>query len=191
MRPLAWGGVVGPAAFVADWAVLGARRAGYSPISDAVSRLAETGASTRLAMTGGFLVYGTGLVAYGMALREGEPSPAWPFAILTGIATFGVAAFPLGTPTSGTIHAVFAAAGYVTLAATPIAAGRALRAQGRRGLARLSVVTGVVSAGFLLASIVTTTSHGLTQRIGLTAGDAWIVASAASLLLRPRPAQAR
>src|SRR5216684_8341678 len=57
-RWLALGGVVGPAVFVADWAILGIVRPQYSPIHDAISRLAELGASTRPAMTAGFIVDG-------------------------------------------------------------------------------------------------------------------------------------
>ena len=51
---LAWGGIIGPSVFVTDWAILGATKSGYSPVSDAISRLAELGSSTRPQMTGGF-----------------------------------------------------------------------------------------------------------------------------------------
>ena len=46
-RRLALGGMVGPAAFVGAWAVLGARLPGYDPTQDAISRLAADGAPTR------------------------------------------------------------------------------------------------------------------------------------------------
>jgi hypothetical membrane protein len=187
---LAGGGLVGPAAFVADWAVLGATRRGYSPVDDAISRLAELGASTRPAMTGGFVVYGLGLVTYGAALRRQVPGSAWLFAVGTGVATLGVATFPLGTPTSGTIHGVFASLGYVGLAAVPVVASRSLKANGHPTLAAWSRLAGAVTGGFLLASSVVASGHGLTQRIGLTVGDAWVVVSAVGLLRsrRRRPA---
>jgi hypothetical protein len=118
---MAWGGVVGPAVFVADWAVLGAVRPGYSPVNEAISRLAEVGTTTRPEMTGGFVVYGAGLITYGLARRQRRPGRAWAWAVATGVATLGVAAFPLGRPLSEAAHAVFAVAGYATLAALPIA----------------------------------------------------------------------
>jgi hypothetical protein len=118
-RWLAVGGIAGPAVFVADWAALGAAKAGYSPVADAISRLAATGATTRGAMTAGFVVYGAGLVTHAWALRSALPGRAWTWVAATGVTTFGVAAFPLGTPVSGNVHAAFAAAGYATLAAAP------------------------------------------------------------------------
>jgi hypothetical protein len=176
---LAGGAVVGPVAFVTDWAVLGARRAGYSPVEDAISRLAELGTSTRPAMTGGFIVYGLGLVAYGAAARGQVPGRAWLWAAATGVTTLGVAAFPLGSPVSGDIHAVIAAVGYATLAAVPAAGSRP-------GHRRWPAVVTAVIAGSLLASAAGAPAHGLTQRIGLTVGDAWVVASACTLIRRGR-----
>jgi hypothetical protein len=133
-------------------------------------------------MTGGFLVYGAGLIGYGLALRRQLPGRAWALAVGTGVATFGVAAFPLGTPVSGTVHAVFAALGYATLAALPIVASRALVGSGHQGLGRLSLLTGAATGVLLLASAVGVPAHGLTQRLGLTLGDAWVVISAVAML---------
>ena len=116
-------------------------------VHDAISRLAELGTSTRPEMTGGFIIYGAGLIGYGLALRRRLPGKAWAMAVGTGVATFGVAAFPLGTPLSGTIHAAFAAVGYATLAALPIMASKALVSSGHGGLGRLSVLTGAATEG--------------------------------------------
>jgi hypothetical membrane protein len=179
---LAAGGVVGPAVFVIDWAVLGTQRADYRPVDDAISRLAEIGASTRPEMTAGFIVYGAGLVCYGIALRRDLPGSAGWLGIGTGLATFGVALFPLGHPTSGAIHAGFAVLGYIGLSALPLVAARRLRLQGRTTTARLATVAGAVSAAFLLASVVGGPGHGLTQRIGLTVGDAWVGVTAFNLI---------
>jgi hypothetical membrane protein len=182
---LAAGGVVGPAAFIADWTVLGARRSGYSPVDDAISRLAELGSSTRPAMTAGFLAYGVGLVSYGLALRAAERGPTWAFAVGSGAASFGVATFPLGTPTSGRIHAVFALVGYGCLAAIPMvtaATTQRRRLGRRRPLEWASIVTGVTCAGLLVISVVEERAHGATQRAGLTVGDLWIVCSAIGLI---------
>ncbi|HWG73585.1 MAG TPA: DUF998 domain-containing protein [Acidimicrobiales bacterium] len=187
-RPRRWlaaAGVLGPATFVADWAVLGATSRGYSPVEDAISRLAATGASTRGAMTAGFVAYGAGLVLYAIPVRAAVAGRAWMWVAATGVATFGVAAFPLGTQVSGNVHAVFATVGYATLAAVPLTAAPVLARAGRRGWARVSVAAGALCAGALLASIVGPTSvHGLLQRLGLTVGDAWLVVSAGWLLTR-------
>ena len=126
-------GIVGPGFFISDWAVLGARAAGYSPVHDAISELARMHAATRPAMTAGFVVLGAAVPAYALALRDALPGPAWRFAVVHGVATLGVAAFALGTPTSGKIHGAFAGLAYASLAAVPIAAGVPLSRRGRRG----------------------------------------------------------
>ncbi len=182
-RIAAIGGVIGPAVFVAAWSILGARTAGYSPDDDAISRLAATGASTQAAMTAGFVVYGTGLSLFGSALRTTLPGPAWALAAATGLATLGVAATPLDTAAGDALHGVFAALGYATLAAVPLAAAGPLAAQGRRRWARWSVVTGVASAACLAATVLGP-RHGLFQRAGLTIADSWVIAAAVDMLLR-------
>jgi hypothetical protein len=182
----AWGGVVGPAVFVAAWGVLGATRAGYSPVEDAISRLAETGTATRPAMTAGFVVYGVGLAGWAVALRDGIEGPAWVPAALCAVATFGVAAVPLRPDAPGTLHAAAAVVGYAGLAAAPLMASVGLRAV-RPAAARASVAVGALTAGLLAASAVGLPAHGLTQRAGLSAGDTWVVLSSVWLLRQGRP----
>ena len=177
----------GPAIFIADWALLGATKRGYSPVQDAISRLAEMGASTCVPMTGGFIIYGLGLTSYGLALRRQHPGAAGTCAMATGLATLGVAAFPLGTPSSDAAHAVFAGLGYATLAAVPIAASRRLMAAGHPRLARVSMVTGLTTGALLLVSAIVSPAHGLTQRAGLTLGDTWALVSALAMLRNSRP----
>jgi hypothetical protein len=181
-RLTALGGLVGPAGFVTAWAVGGAVARDYSPVDDAISRLAAVDASTRALMTGGFVVFGVGVPLYGMALRERLPGPAWASAVATGVATLGVAAFPLDrSSTVDLLHGACASAGYATLAAVPLLAARPLRDEGRARAAVASLVAGVFSGACLLATLAGT-RHGLLQRAGLSAGDAWIVASAVWLL---------
>jgi hypothetical membrane protein len=182
-RLLAAAGVVGPCVFIADWAILGARAKNYSPVSDAISELARMHAPTRPAMTAGFLVFGAALPTYAIALRQALPGQAWKFAAANGVATLGVAAFSLGTRASGDVHGVFAGLAYASLAATPIAASAVLRRRGQYKLARTSVTTGIVVGAALVASVVGPTGvHGLLQRTGLTLGDAWVIASALSMM---------
>ena len=87
VRVLASGGIVGPSAFVAAWMFTGAATPRYSPIDAAISDLAAVDSSTRVAMTWGFIVFGLGLVAFGLALRETLAGGAWIAAFVTGVAT--------------------------------------------------------------------------------------------------------
>ncbi|MCU1367327.1 MAG: hypothetical protein JWN39_2966 [Ilumatobacteraceae bacterium] len=169
--------MVGPAAFAAAWVIGGASKVGYSPVHDAISRLAAIGSSARPLMTGGFIAFGVAVPIYSSALRRAVDGPAWITAAATGIATLAVAAAPLEHSTTiDHWHAVFAGLGYVTLAATPLLAARPLAAAGHRGLARFGVGVGVVSA----ISLALTTSGaptGLFQRLGLSSSDVWLAAT--------------
>lgn len=158
-------GVLGPTAFVAAWAIAGARRDGYSPVEDAISRLAELGASSRPLMNAGFVTFGVAVPTFAVAARQALGPPATVALVVAGLSTLGVAATPLG-PGPDTAHGVFAGIGYVAMAAAPVLADR------RRGA--------MVSA-LAAASLVATTigpAHGLFQRLGLGVVDAWIVATA-------------
>jgi len=181
VRLLALGGIVGPAAFVGAWAIAGATTAHYSAISNAISDLAAVDAPRRVAMTGGFVVFGIGAMAYGVALRSTLAGRAWMAAIATGACTLGVAAAPLGGWAGDTTHATFAGLGYATLVALPLLAAAPIARLGRTRAARLSVLTGVVSGVCLVASTLGP-AHGMWQRLGLTTGDIWIVATATAIV---------
>ena len=65
--------MIGPAAFVTAWAANGAATKGYSPIDDAISRLAAVGTTTRPFMTAGFVCFGLAVPIYASALRRYLP----------------------------------------------------------------------------------------------------------------------
>lgn len=179
-KALAAGGVLGPAGFVAAWSVLGATTSRpYSPVHDAISRLAEADAPTQAGMTLGFAAFGIGVPLFGLALRQELPrSRAWMTAVATGLATLGVGATPLETSKSvDLLHGAFAGIGYATLAATPWLAAPALSPRARRA-SRVAAV----ASGATLAATVAGPCHGLLQRVGLTIGDAWIAAMAVTIL---------
>ena len=188
-RRCALGGILGPIAFVAAWSIGGLAASHYSAIDDAISNLAEVGAPTRPWMTAGFVVFGIGLPLYAVALRASLPGWSWVTAAATGLATIGVAAAPLGRSHSGdVVHGIFAGAGYVTLALTPLLAAGPLRRAGRSILANASGAAGVLAGVSLLATTISD-ANGLFQRLGLTVVDIWIVMTAAELLrgrLTPR-----
>ena len=165
---------MGPAAFVTAWAVLGARLSGYDPTEDAISRLAAHGAPDRVWMTLGFVAFGVGVPLFALALREVDDGPAWATAAATGIATLGVAAFPLDGWAGDTWHNVAAGVGYVTLAATPLLARPA------RGRLASRLVGAASLACLALTAVVD--GSGLLQRIGLTLGDTWLVVAAIAVL---------
>jgi len=175
------GGVIGPLAFVGAWAIAGLTTKGYSPVDSAISDLAAVGASTRLLMTTGFVVFGIGLVGFGFALRTTLDGNAWIAALATGGCTIGVAANPLGGWTPDAVHATFAGLGYASLVALPLLASRPLARRGYRAGARVSVVIGATSGVCLLASTLGP-AHGLWQRLGLTTGDVWIVTIATAIV---------
>ena len=179
-RARALGGVVGPAAFIAAWSILGARKSGYSPIDDHISRLAAQGVTERPVMTAGFLAFGIGVPVYALALRRALHGPAWMAAAATGVATLGVAAFPLDGPAGDSAHAVAAGLGYATLAATPLLAARPLARAGLERWSRFSWAAGAASGACLIATTVGPAT-GFFQRAGLTVGDAWLVASALAI----------
>ena len=187
-RLAAVGGVVGPAAFIGAWVVGSATKVRYSPVDDAISRLAAVGASTKPLMTSGFVVFGIGVPIYATALRRALGGLASVTAAVTGLATIGIAALPLERSAAvDKWHGAAAGIAYLTLAATPLLAGRTLRERGHRRLAALSGLVGVVTATSLVSSL-TGLPTGLFQRIGLTAGDLWIMVSATTIIVR-RPGQ--
>jgi hypothetical membrane protein len=173
--------VIGPVAFVASWSLLGLVEHGYSPLHDPISDLAGVHATTRLAMSAGFVVFAIGLCFYAFALHAVLRGPAWTAALATGLATLGVAGFPLHhSSTVDHVHGVFAAIGYITLAATALLSAAPLARRNRHGWARAAVTAGVVSS-IALALTLTPSFHGLFQRIGLTAGDLWVAAAALAI----------
>jgi hypothetical membrane protein len=173
--------VLGPAAFVGAWAVLGRRLPGYDPTQDAISRLAADGAPDAAWMSAGFVAFGIGVPLFGLALRDALDGPAWTTAVATGVATLGVAAFPLDGWAGDGPHNLAAGIGYVTLAATPLLAAAPLRRLGHRRAAIGSRVVG--TAALVSLALTTVDEHsGLFQRIGLTLGDAWLVVAAVGLL---------
>lgn len=188
----AWAGIVGPAAFIAAWWALGSTSSGYSPIHDPISRLAAIDAPTRPVMTAGLLVFAAGVVAYVPVLRTRFSAGAARAATITALATVGIAAFPLGGIGGDEVHAVVAGVAYAAWAATPLLAGRAQLEHGDRTAATVSIATGIAVAVMLTVSVVVQDGTGLTQRLGLTLGDLWVMASAAVALrsASPRPANA-
>lgn len=181
-RALAWGGVVGPTGFIAAWATAGALTKGYSPVQESISRLAAVGAPKRRLMTAGFVCFGVAVPAYGVALRQSLAGPTWAAATVSGVATLGVGAFPLGKASViDRIHYGLAVLGSSSLALTPILAAQSLSARGNGRAAVASRLLGLLS-GACLAAPAISPAEGLFQRIGLTLAEGWLAASATAIL---------
>ncbi len=178
----ALGGIIGPLGFITAWAVNGWRTAGYHPLDDAISELAAVDAPTQVAMTIGFAVFGIGVGTYAFALRRQVAGPAWIAALVAALSTLGVGALPLDAGIDG-LHGLAAGIGYISLALTPLLASRTFRRTGRSAAADWSVAAGAVAA-LALAATVVGGPHGFLQRLGLTAGDAWLIGSAIWMLRR-------
>jgi hypothetical protein len=175
--------VIGPTAFVGAWIVGGLIKKNYSPVEDAISRLAAVGSSTRPLMTFGFVGFGVAVPTYALALRRWIGGPSWLAAFGAGVATLGVAAVPLGMSSTGDLlHGGLATTGYITLTAAPLFAARELWRARRRTAARLSLAAGT-AAGLCLAATLLGSHHGLWQRTGLSIGDTWLMASAVAMLI--------
>ncbi|MFN2506769.1 MAG: DUF998 domain-containing protein, partial [Acidimicrobiales bacterium] len=107
-------------AFIVAWAVLGAGASGYSATTDTISRLAASGAATRGPMTAGIVAFGIGVPLFALALRSALAGPAPMLVATGGLATMGVALFPLGTPANDAAHVACVAVAYLSLVAAPL-----------------------------------------------------------------------
>ena len=149
---LAIGGVIGPLAFVTTWVVAGRVAPGYSPVRDAISDLAATHASTRVAMTLGFVVFGVGVIAFGLALRGAGAGPAWISVVATAGFTLAVAATPLGGRPATSCTECSRHSATSRSRRRPSWAPGTFATTAGAGWVRYSRATGVLAAACLLAS---------------------------------------
>lgn len=184
-RAATFTGILGPAAFVGAWVTGGLLRDdGYSPVSDAISRLAEQGVSTQPLMTAGFVVFGLAMPFYARELGRALCSRGAHVAVtVTALGTLAVAALPLSADGGriDTWHTVAAGTAYVANVIAPIVVARHLSSPAAR---RASYALSAAMAACLLASVTYDDLTGLFQRTGLTLFDLWSVTGAVVLLRR-------
>jgi hypothetical membrane protein len=177
----ALGLVAGPVAFIGAWAVGGARTPDYSPVNDAISQIAAVDAPSRGLMTAGFVVYGAAVIAGSTALRSSPLRRCGWLAAVNGAATLAVAALPLDrSPAIDTWHGVAAGIGYASITALPLVSAGPLRRLGHDRAAALAIAGGITS-GVCLVATTLTDANGFFQRLGLTVGDVWLVATGLAL----------
>lgn len=186
----ALGLVAGPAAFIGAWVVGGAATPDYSPINDAISRIAAVDAPNRALMTAGFVAYGAAVMVGSSALRTSPLRRCWWLAAVNGAATVAVAALPLEHSAAvDTWHGVAAGVGYASITALPLVSAAPLRRLGYRRAATLAVAGGLTSGVCLVATTVSD-ANGFFQRFGLTVGDVWLVATGVALFRAGRAGRA-
>lgn len=180
--------------FVVAWAVLGANRDDYDPMSRPISALAEVGSPTRGAMSTSLIFFGLLVAPFAPALLRALPTSAVaPAAVLLNAAgSIGAGAFPCspGCPgpaasTTDFAHIVAAFLAYLGLILAPLAmAWRLHRLGARPGLRRVSLLIGVLTLAGLLAWVVGVAGQagGALQRVATTIGDAWYVITAIAML---------
>jgi hypothetical protein len=177
----ALGLVAGPAAFIGGWVVGGGRTPDYSPVNDAISRIAAIGAPNRDLMTAAFVAYGASVIVGATALRTSPLRRVWTVAAVNGVATIAVAALPLEHSSSmDTWHGVAAGVGYVSIAVLQLASAKPLRETGHDRATVLALAGGAITGAALVATTVSD-ANGFFQRLGLTVGDVWLVATGIAL----------
>jgi hypothetical protein len=188
-------GAVGVVLYVTSWAIAGMVWDGYDPTRQAISELFALGApvSTRILVSVGLGVSAVGLVVFGWALHRGLPGQGLlgpGLAVLSGVMTLGVVAFPcsdgcpgMGTTVTDTGHVVTATVGYLALILAPLAIGWRVRDHLPR-FARASWGIGGLALVLLVARTLGLAPElsGLQQRVFNTIADAWYVLAAVVLV---------
>jgi len=185
VRPVAWWAIVSsvlaPVALIGGWSLAASRQpAGYSPVRDTISALAARGAADRWIMTVALAVLGCCHLVTAAGLRPARPAGRIVLA-LGGLATLGVAAFPLPVHGTSTAHAAAAFIAFGCLSTWPAPAsvpdaGPALTPTVSR-LATVTLLALLVLFGLTLDSSV----EGFTERVLAGAQALWpaVVALAA------------
>jgi hypothetical membrane protein len=187
MRGVPWWGLVSsalaPVLLAGGWTVAaGLQPRSFSAVTDTISSLAAHGAADRWVMTAALAAVGACYVLTGLALRPA--APAGRLLLITGgAATVLVAANPEPAGGGGSLpHTVWAAIGFIALAAWPLAA----RKRGPLVPAGLRPAVCAGAAGVLLGLLVWFGAEliaggrqvGLAERVLAGAQAAWPLAVA-------------
>jgi hypothetical protein len=203
-RLRALGGVVGPAAFTAAWALSTVRQDGYSVRDEHISGLAAPDAKNPGVMVAGFLVLGAGTIAAGSALEDalgGWEQAGWGPRLIQASGIAGLLAgvlrrdrMLLGLPEGvdrqswhNDGHDLAAGVVYTCLVAAPLALAVRFRHDPTwQHLIRPAVAASMVTLGALavFASERLGPWNGIVQRIMVTLPAAGLAAMSAELVRR-------
>ncbi len=189
-----WAVIAAVAQFVTVWAVLGANRDDYDPMSQAISELAEVGSPTRQAMTASLILFGLLVTPFAEAVRGALSGGGVAAAavLANAVGSIGVGAFPCtpGCPgpassLSDLAHVVSAFISYVGLILAPLATAWRLHGLGARpDLQRFSFVLGLLTLVGVMAWVggIAGEAGGALQRAATTVGDLWYIGLAIAIL---------
>jgi Protein of unknown function (DUF998) len=178
-------GLAGCAFLTAGWLTAGELTPHYSAIHQTISELARSGEPQHLLMTSAFIAFSLATVAFGSVFGKslGHPRYLSLSVLFIGLATLGIAAFPLsarGGTAEDVVHELFAAAAYSGGACAPMIAGRALRQRGSSTAGKISLAVGASVAA--LSVTLFSSYAGLFQRLGVTVVVCWIAAMSILLM---------
>jgi hypothetical membrane protein len=184
-----WWGVassaVAPVALIGGWTLAAARQPDFDSVSESISALAGRGATERWLMTCALLTVGACHVTTAAALRPVAGAGRFLLAA-GGVATVGVAAFPLPAAGGSAPHAVSAAVAFGALATWPAVAGALSRYGLTPAIGRGTAAGLLALVAWFAAELTADGTHlGLSERIA--AGAQALCPLAITLVLRRRP----
>jgi hypothetical membrane protein len=182
MRSVPWwakaSAAAAPVLLIGGWTVAAARQPdGFDPISRTISALAALGATDRWLMTAALGGVGVSYAVTALGLRDA----ALPGRVVLGcggLATVGVAAFPLSDSGESVAHTVAASIAFVSVAAWPAVGGRrgtGVAAGLRRPVARVAAAVLLGLVGWFAVEL-NGPRTGLAERVAAGAQALWPLA---------------
>lgn len=198
MRSVPWwakaSAAAAPVLLIGGWTAAAARQpGGFDPVSQTISALAAHGATDRWLMTAALAGTGVSYVVTALGLRDA----AMPGRVVLGcggLATVGVAAFPLSETGESAAHTVAASIAFVSVAAWPAVAGRRdadVPVGLRRPVARVAAAVLLGLVGWFAVAL-NGPRVGLAERVAAGAQALWplaVVLSRGSPGVRPGAAR--
>lgn len=182
---ISWWGLVSstaaPLLLIGGWTVAARRQeGGFDPIVETISALAAHGADDRWLMTAALTGVGLCHVTTAAALRSAA-RPGRVLLAVGGVATLGVAAFPLPSGDGESpAHTVAAGIAFVSLAAWPLLAGRPRSAVPLTRPVSIAAGVGLMGlVGWFFAELLAEGGRvGLSERFAAGAQAVWPMAVA-------------
>jgi len=198
---------MGPVLFTAAWVVSSLRQTGHSATEVQLSGLAADDARDSQIMVAGFVVLGVCSIAFGIALRRAlapRAAGAW-LVIAAGAAAVGAGLFRrdhlllagpgfTGESWHNQVHDVVSGVAYGAMLAAPLLLARRFRDHPDWAVVSRPVLVlalGSAVALVVFASRVVEPWNGVVQRVALTLALGTEVLTAARMLTRPAPLDAR
>lgn len=191
--PEALWGIIGPASFIVSWVIAGLLRDGYDIVDDGISRLAEQGAPNRwIVLTGIVIVSAASIVLGALVRRRWDAMIAAVVMAIAGSSALALAVFPCSPGCPGlngeftdSAHSVAAVVHYITFSLSPLFLALDSGSFTSRRFKFFSLFATLVGGAFLFSQFTGWGSNGITQRVGLTTLDVWMMSVAVALIRDP------